>query len=101
MTQSKPETLVLLDHPDLRRSRVNHALAAALEGAPGLAVRDLRRLYPDGRIDLTAERAAVEAAKGMALPKPEGLRDAAAPWPADIGRFAQSKELACAAGGVR
>jgi putative NADPH-quinone reductase len=70
MTPAIPRTLVLLDHPDLSRSRVNHALAAALEDAPGLAVRDLRRLYPDGRINLGAERAEVEAADNIVLQYP-------------------------------
>jgi putative NADPH-quinone reductase len=70
MTSEKPATLVLLDHPYINRSRVNRALATALAGAPGLAVRDLRRLYPDGRIDVTAERAAVEAADNIVLQYP-------------------------------
>lgn len=70
MTSEKHTTLVLLDHPDISRSRVNRALAAALADAPDLAVRDLRRLYPDGRIDVTAERAAVEAADNVVLQYP-------------------------------
>jgi len=70
MTYEKPRTLVLLDHPDISQSRVNRALAAALEGAPDLAVRDLRRLYPDGRIDVAAERASVEAVENIVLQYP-------------------------------
>jgi len=70
MTYEKPKTLVLLDHPDISQSRVNRALAAALEGAPDLAVRDLRRLYPDGRIDVAAERASVEAVENIVLQYP-------------------------------
>src|SRR5690242_19440988 len=70
MTHANPKTRVLLDHTDLSRSRVNHALAAALEGATDLAVRDLRRLYPAGRIALAAERDAVEAAHNIVLQYP-------------------------------
>ena len=70
MTSENPATLVLLDHPDISRSRVNRALAAALAGAPDLAVRNLRRLYPDGRMDVAAERTAVEAADNVVLQYP-------------------------------
>jgi len=70
MTDENHKTLVLLDHPNLSGSRVNKALATALEHAPGVAVHDLRRMYPDGDIDLAAERAAVEAADNIVLQYP-------------------------------
>lgn len=70
MTPIHHKTLVLLDHPDLSTSRINRALATALEDAQDLTVRDLRRLYPDGHIDLAAERAAVEAAGNIVLQYP-------------------------------
>jgi glutathione-regulated potassium-efflux system ancillary protein KefF len=63
---SAPRVLVLVAHPDLRRSRVNQglkdrALAAARE-APRIEVRDLYALYPDFAIDVRAEQAAAAAA---------------------------------------
>ncbi|RSX51641.1 NAD(P)H-dependent oxidoreductase [Bifidobacterium callimiconis] len=57
------KTLVLVFHPDLKgQSHVNAALAAAAEKTPNVTVRDEYALYPDGKIDVKAEQAAVEAA---------------------------------------
>lgn len=70
MTAVHHKTLVLLDHPNLSASRINRALATALEDAPDLTVHDLRRLYPAGHLDLAAERAAVEAAENIVLQYP-------------------------------
>jgi glutathione-regulated potassium-efflux system ancillary protein KefG len=61
MSEASPSVLVLLAHPDLERSRINRAMAAGLEGLPGVTVRDLQALYPDGAIDSAAEQAALEA----------------------------------------
>jgi glutathione-regulated potassium-efflux system ancillary protein KefF len=54
--------LVLVAHPDLRRSRVNRALKHAAEAA-GCAVRDVYALYPDYLIDIGAEQRALSAAR--------------------------------------
>ncbi len=55
------KTLVVLAHPDLSRSKINSAWVAALAGRAGVTVRDIYALYPDGRIDVAAEQAAVRA----------------------------------------
>jgi glutathione-regulated potassium-efflux system ancillary protein KefF len=58
--------LVIAAHPALAQSRVNRALlqaAQARQAAPGVAVRDLYRLYPDYLIDVAAEQAALEQAR--------------------------------------
>lgn len=55
------KTLVVLAHPDLARSKINAAWAAALAGLDGVTVRDIHALYPDGKIDVAAEQAAVRA----------------------------------------
>jgi len=53
-----PEILVLVAHPQLEHSRVNHALMqAALPGRPRIEVRDLYALYPDYLIDVEVEQA--------------------------------------------
>lgn len=55
-------TLVIVAHPDLPRSRVNARWKAALEQQPGFKVKDLAALYPDYRFDLaTEQRDLVEA----------------------------------------
>ncbi|MBT1163703.1 NAD(P)H-dependent oxidoreductase [Bifidobacterium felsineum] len=57
------KTLVLVFHPSLKgQSHVNAALAEAAEGLENVTVRDEYALYPDGKIDVKAEQAAVEAA---------------------------------------
>lgn len=48
--------LVLVAHPDLRRSRVNAALADAVRGLRHITVHDLYGTYPDHRIDVPRER---------------------------------------------
>jgi glutathione-regulated potassium-efflux system ancillary protein KefG len=48
--------LVLFAHPTLRRSRVNSALRAAVEGLPGITVHDLYANYPDFLIDVAREK---------------------------------------------
>jgi len=56
--------LVIVAHPDLARSRVTRAFAAAAHAAAadGVAVRDLYALYPDYLIDIEAEQQALLAA---------------------------------------
>ncbi len=41
------KTLILLFHPDLRRSKANAALAAAAAKFPGVEVVDMQAAYPD------------------------------------------------------
>jgi len=55
-------TLVLLSHPTLARSRANARLVEAVRGLPGVEVRHLEALYPDGRIDVASEQAAAARA---------------------------------------
>jgi glutathione-regulated potassium-efflux system ancillary protein KefF len=61
------DVLVLLAHPDLARSRVNRALAAAARALPPgqVEVRDLYALYPDYDIDVRVEQAALGAARAV------------------------------------
>lgn len=49
-------TLVILAHPDLGRSRISAAWAAAVRGAGTITLHDLHAAYPDGHIDGAAER---------------------------------------------
>ncbi|WRS29913.1 NAD(P)H-dependent oxidoreductase [Actinomycetaceae bacterium MB13-C1-2] len=59
-------TLVLVAHPDLDASRVNRTLLDALltlHDSEDITVRDLYAAYPDGRIDVPAEQALVEASQ--------------------------------------
>ncbi|KAB8295677.1 NAD(P)H-dependent oxidoreductase [Bifidobacterium avesanii] len=57
------KTLVLVFHPSLNgQSNVNAALAKAAGALDNVTVRDEYALYPDGKIDVKAEQAAVDAA---------------------------------------
>jgi glutathione-regulated potassium-efflux system ancillary protein KefF len=55
-------TFVIVSHPDLARSVANRRLAAAVAKLPFVEMRHLEALYPDGRIDVAAEQAALSAA---------------------------------------
>jgi glutathione-regulated potassium-efflux system ancillary protein KefF len=59
------DVLVLVAHPDIARSRVSRALAAAARALPSgeVEVRDLYALYPDYVIDLEAEQRALVPAR--------------------------------------
>lgn len=63
-------TLVVLDHPDVASSRINAALAAAVQDLPDVVVHDLHARYPDFRIDVAAEQAAITAAEEIVLQFP-------------------------------
>ena len=67
-------TAVFLFHPHLDASRVNARLAQAARGAGTpehpVQVRDLYALYPDLRIDVDAEHAALEGADRIVLQFP-------------------------------
>jgi glutathione-regulated potassium-efflux system ancillary protein KefG len=52
-------TLVVVSHPHLATSRANRRMLDAITGLPGIAIRHLETLYPDGHIDVAAEQAAV------------------------------------------
>jgi glutathione-regulated potassium-efflux system ancillary protein KefG len=49
-------TLVLLDHPNLNRSRINAALADAVRDLPEVTLHDLHAAYPDRIIDVHHEQ---------------------------------------------
>lgn len=64
------KTLILLFHPDLKRSRANAALAAAAARLPGAEVADMYALYPDGKIDADHEVARLLSADRIVLQFP-------------------------------
>ncbi|WP_369588046.1 NAD(P)H-dependent oxidoreductase [Kingella oralis] len=55
------KTLVNVFHPKLAQSTVNRLWAQRLEGLPDVTVRRVYELYPDGKIDVAAEQAALLA----------------------------------------
>ncbi|HEY2556716.1 MAG TPA: NAD(P)H-dependent oxidoreductase, partial [Diaminobutyricibacter sp.] len=63
-------TLIVLAHPDLAHSHIAAPLAAGVADLPGVTVRDLAALYPDGVIDIEAEQRALEAADTVVLQYP-------------------------------
>ncbi|MFM2485630.1 NAD(P)H-dependent oxidoreductase [Celerinatantimonas yamalensis] len=52
-----PRILVIFAHPALHKSQANQRLLAAIEGLPGITIRDLYQRYPNGFIDALAEQA--------------------------------------------
>ena len=64
------KTVVILVHPNLTQSKVNAALAKGVESLPNVQVRDLYALYPDRKIDVAAEQAALEQAERIVLQFP-------------------------------
>ncbi|MGT2637847.1 NAD(P)H-dependent oxidoreductase [Streptococcus ratti] len=64
------KTTVFVFHPDLENgSRINASLAKAASEA-GFEVRDIYSLYPDFKIDVTAEQAVLEASDRIVLQFP-------------------------------
>lgn len=64
------KTTVFAFHPDLANgSRINASLAKAASEA-GFEVRDVYSLYPDFKIDIAAEQAALEASDRIVLQFP-------------------------------
>ncbi|WP_201331020.1 NAD(P)H-dependent oxidoreductase, partial [Lactobacillus nasalidis] len=55
------KTLIIFAHPHSRASKVNRPLLKAAEDLDNVTVRDLYQLYPDFKIDVAAEQAALEA----------------------------------------
>lgn len=64
------QTLVLLFHPDINRSRANRALACAAVAIDGISIVDMQVLYPDGRINAEVEVARLLAAERIVLQFP-------------------------------
>lgn len=52
--------LILFAHPAFRRSKINAALRAAVEGLKGVTLHDLYACYPDFLIDVQREQALCE-----------------------------------------
>lgn len=52
-------TVVIVSHADLASSRAHRKLLGAIAGLRDVDVRHLEAMYPDGRIDVAAEQAAV------------------------------------------
>ena len=65
------KTLVLVFHPDMSASRANRSLAAKAETLSGdVTVRYVYDLYPDQKVDVATEQAALEAADRVVLQFP-------------------------------
>lgn len=65
------KTLVLVFHPDMSASRVNRPLAARAETlGDNVTVRYMYDVYPDQKVDVAAEQAALEAADRVVLQFP-------------------------------
>jgi putative NADPH-quinone reductase len=63
-------TLVVVSHPHLETSRAHRRMLDSIAGLPGVAIRHLEALYPDGHIDVAAEQAAVLHAKRIVFQFP-------------------------------
>ncbi|WP_181962103.1 NAD(P)H-dependent oxidoreductase, partial [Klebsiella pneumoniae] len=64
------KTTVFVTHPNINQSRVNSALAKGAASLTGVEVRYLYDLYPDGKIDVVAEQAALEKTDRIVLQFP-------------------------------
>lgn len=64
------QTLVIIAHPNLERSRINAAWAEAARACGSVTVHDLYADYPDGQIDGARERALLEAHDRIVLQFP-------------------------------
>ncbi|MCH3922054.1 NAD(P)H-dependent oxidoreductase [Limosilactobacillus sp.] len=62
------KTVVLLFHPNYGQSRANKTLANALDS--DITVRNMYALYPDGKIDVEAEKKVLEDADRVVLQFP-------------------------------
>jgi len=63
-------TLVLVSHPTLATSKANARLAAAIRDLPNVELRHLEALYPESRLDVTAEQAAALRAERIVFQFP-------------------------------
>jgi putative glutathione-regulated potassium-efflux system ancillary protein kefF len=65
------QTLIICGHPHLDQSNANRAiLAETARLLPGVEIRELGNLYPDGRIDVAAEQAALTRTDTVVLQFP-------------------------------
>ena len=65
------KTLVIVAHPDIARSTVNHTWARTLAAQEDrYTVHELYAAYPDGKIDVAAEQALIEAHGSVILQFP-------------------------------
>ncbi|MBY6093299.1 NAD(P)H-dependent oxidoreductase [Ferrimonas balearica] len=62
--------VVISGHPNLEQSYTNRLILARLHQRDDVSVRDLATLYPDSRIDVAAEQAALLAAEVVVLQFP-------------------------------
>ncbi len=68
--QTTTDTLILVFHPSLARSKANAALASVATTVPGVQVVDMQALYPDGVIDTDREVARLLSAERIVLQFP-------------------------------
>lgn len=64
------KTTVLVIHPNIHQSRVNSVLAKGAESLADVNVRYLYDLYPDGKINVAVEQAALEKTDRIVLQFP-------------------------------
>lgn len=64
------ELVILLSHPRLESSIVNRRMIEGVREIDGVSVRHLESLYPDYKIDVGAERAAIEKADALVFQFP-------------------------------
>lgn len=65
------KTLVIVAHPDIARSTVNRTWACALAAQESrYTVHELYAAYPDGKINVAAEQALIEAHGSVILQFP-------------------------------
>ncbi|WP_236042021.1 NAD(P)H-dependent oxidoreductase [Klebsiella pneumoniae] len=64
------KTTVFVTHPNINQSRVNSALAKGAASLTDVEVRYLYDQYPDGKIDVAAEQAALEKTDRIVLQFP-------------------------------
>jgi len=65
-----PKTVVIFGHPQFSQSRIHSRLIKAIQNVPGVTVRHLDALYPDGKIDVKAEQLALEQADNVVFQFP-------------------------------
>ena len=62
--------LIILAHPDMGSSRINKALAGAIEGSDNVTVHQLYKEYPDKKIDVKMEQALLIKSDAVVLQFP-------------------------------
>lgn len=63
-------TAVLVSHPDIRHSLTHRRLLAAIADLPGIEIRHLEALYPDGVVDAAREQAWLASVDRLVLQFP-------------------------------